>query len=323
MAPPPIEQFSNRFFTFVVGEEAKEYVIHADVFANLSTPLSKIINGDSTTAVAKRIDWEEEVDTGTFERLMQWAYSGDYGGARPGTDARASPPRERHARRVIKIKPARRMLKIKPKDVKDIKNDIFCLSESEEEDERDSSCTIDAESNNRGKDAIWLMPYSMDELDAFRRTNPDVAVRIYSKLKMAMKFMTWDPKSDLGPLQTDATNTHRYESYQEVFLAHVPLLRLAAQYQIPHLQSAVRFKLYSILKRFKLYKERIGDIAALIHHIYKNTSEWNVLRCTLVTYAAAIAEDVGGDDDWQEMLRDTPEFAVDLLLELSNDRLGD
>jgi hypothetical protein len=72
---------NSRLFKFTVGEDVdgspSEFSIHEDAFAQLSKPLKSLAKGNSSEARAGHATWKD-VSKETFERFVQYAYTGDY-----------------------------------------------------------------------------------------------------------------------------------------------------------------------------------------------------------------------------------------------------
>ncbi|CZS92466.1 uncharacterized protein RAG0_03035 [Rhynchosporium agropyri] len=67
----------SRLFTFVVGIEAVPIVVHEATLADQSPELAALMRGNMSESLAAEARWED-VDTGTFIRFAQFAYTGDY-----------------------------------------------------------------------------------------------------------------------------------------------------------------------------------------------------------------------------------------------------
>lgn len=72
---------NSRIFKFVVGEEAddsaSEFFIHEEAVTQLSKPLHGLLKGNFSEAQTACTVWKD-VSKDTFERLIQFAYTGDY-----------------------------------------------------------------------------------------------------------------------------------------------------------------------------------------------------------------------------------------------------
>ncbi|KAJ5396994.1 hypothetical protein N7509_005107 [Penicillium cosmopolitanum] len=64
-------------FTFTVGTERKEFVVHSSALAELSPSINPLMNGGMREAKAKHVDWSE-IDIDTFIRLCEFAYFKNY-----------------------------------------------------------------------------------------------------------------------------------------------------------------------------------------------------------------------------------------------------
>ncbi|KAJ5366751.1 hypothetical protein N7541_000692 [Penicillium brevicompactum] len=74
---PMKEVLESPLFTFEVGPQKKEFVVHSLIIAKLSPALNALINGEWKEGSDKRVDWSE-VKEGTFLRLCEFAYGKDY-----------------------------------------------------------------------------------------------------------------------------------------------------------------------------------------------------------------------------------------------------
>jgi hypothetical protein len=85
--PVPFQEILNsRLFKFILGEEAdgtpSEFFVHEDAIAQLSKPLYTLTKGGLPDARAGRATWKG-VSKETFERFVQFAYTGDYSIPKP------------------------------------------------------------------------------------------------------------------------------------------------------------------------------------------------------------------------------------------------
>ncbi|PVH77596.1 hypothetical protein DL98DRAFT_517313 [Cadophora sp. DSE1049] len=74
------EVLNSRLFKFIVGEavdgSASEFSVHEDAIAQLSTPLRTLVKSSPSARVGSTI-WKD-VNKETFERFVQFAYTGNY-----------------------------------------------------------------------------------------------------------------------------------------------------------------------------------------------------------------------------------------------------
>ncbi|KAI3052393.1 hypothetical protein CBS147353_11544 [Aspergillus niger] len=69
---------SSPLVTFIVGPTRKEFTVHSDPLASLSSTLHCLLNGPMLEAKTHHVDWSEVVDEDTFIRLCEYAYVRDY-----------------------------------------------------------------------------------------------------------------------------------------------------------------------------------------------------------------------------------------------------
>ncbi|KAB8225822.1 hypothetical protein BDV33DRAFT_163377 [Aspergillus novoparasiticus] len=68
---------SSPLFTFSVGPNKKDVIVHSGPLANLSPALHTLMNGEMIEAKVRRVEWPD-VDEDTFVRLTEYAYLRDY-----------------------------------------------------------------------------------------------------------------------------------------------------------------------------------------------------------------------------------------------------
>jgi BTB/POZ domain len=80
--------------SLAVDGSPSEFFVHKDAIIQLSKPLFTLMKGELSEAQAGCTTWED-VSKGTFERLVQFAYTGDY-----------SIPKTEKRKRVVKLEKA-------------------------------------------------------------------------------------------------------------------------------------------------------------------------------------------------------------------------
>ncbi|KAE8308279.1 hypothetical protein BDV41DRAFT_581563 [Aspergillus transmontanensis] len=68
---------SSPLFTFSVGPNKKDFIVHSGPLADLSPALHTLMNGEMLEAKVRRVEWPD-VDEDTFVRLTEYAYLRDY-----------------------------------------------------------------------------------------------------------------------------------------------------------------------------------------------------------------------------------------------------
>jgi hypothetical protein len=80
----------STFFKFIVGQEKREFFVHSSIVACQSECLEKLVNGDMKEAI-ERCATLCDVDSDTFVRFSQYAYTGDYRAAQRQTREHVRP----------------------------------------------------------------------------------------------------------------------------------------------------------------------------------------------------------------------------------------
>ncbi|PIG85335.1 hypothetical protein AARAC_002771 [Aspergillus arachidicola] len=68
---------SSPLFTFSVGPNKKDFIVHSGPLADLSLALHTLMNGELIEAKVRRVEWPD-ADEDTFIRLTEYAYLRDY-----------------------------------------------------------------------------------------------------------------------------------------------------------------------------------------------------------------------------------------------------
>ena len=104
-------------------------------------------------------------------------------------------------------------------------------------------------------------------------------------------------------------NKRPNEDYSDVFLSHAKLYVFADTYDISTLKTLALENLQTVLAIFTLYKERTGDIIALLKYIYAHTRESAAdgtedLRTLLTHYMGFEMETLMKDEDLRVLMID-------------------
>lgn len=126
------------------------------------------------------------------------------------------------------------------------------------------------------------------------------------------------PKPSFRPRK----NRESCEDYTDVFLCHARLYTFAEKYDIAPLKKLAVNRLHQTLSVFNLYKERVGDIVALMRYSYANTVHRSPsddpLRSLLIHYAACVVENLVPSSEFKALLEEPGELASDLVVKIIN-----
>ncbi|KAG6090363.1 hypothetical protein E4U15_006685 [Claviceps sp. LM218 group G6] len=112
------------------------------------------------------------------------------------------------------------------------------------------------------------------------------------------------PNLNTGNLDTD---------YSEFFIAHAKVFMFAECYGIVGLTSLAIQKLHKALCGFRLSRERVGDIVALVRFCYERPGSQR-LRDLVVSYSVAILDSDITIDHFRGVLKERAAFAEDIAL---------
>ena len=233
--------YTSTPFKFIV--EGKAFYIHAALVLHHSKRLARMMNGDLSD-VEEEHAILKEVDAGTFGRFAEWVYKGYYtwGG---------------------------------------VINRSLDESTSEKslEDNGESEKRMESPSDRPGPtgqgSSVGFVPPPRVESKNWKASylNPSAEVSARKQLKDFLE----QPKAVVRPENPGVTipvpNQSPQEDYTEVFLSHARLYVFAEKYDVQTLKQQALENLRASLVVFTLYKERTGDIIALLRYVYANTSE--------------------------------------------------
>ncbi|KAI1763320.1 hypothetical protein GGR53DRAFT_498041 [Hypoxylon sp. FL1150] len=333
---PSADLLNDKQFKFVVGASRKEFMVHADVFANLSNPLHILIDGNFAEAATKTVVWDD-VDETTFDRLRQFAYCGDYQGATPKTYVQTIEELQHE------VKQAR----------ENRASDNAGSTEASREEDNQSHLEKVRAATDQHRNSVpekrprkknkyrWKLPYSISNMYDDLQTNQTVTVtrkRTFDnfmseaehdgKALMARSLVFWfnfnqELKDKRMKLQYDKVGSGILSNSKKLLLCHADLHMLADRYCIDKLVEITAIKLIDLLFHLILTKHNIAGIAAVIHYVFQNTIPGDPIRDGLVRFGAVIIEDVDDNKDWTQMLHDTPEFSVGVIHQLVKHRLSE
>lgn len=294
-----------------MGPSKKEFTVHADVFAKLSDPLNVLINGNFSEATEKTVVWDD-VDEATFDRLRQFAYSGDYQGAIPVPLAQWAED------------------KLKPGEI----------PTAEFKASIDKYRTFVSRKHPRNKDNYrWKLPYTIgnmyDDLNDYqtatvtrKRKYEDFAdeITLDGKALMIRALVLWfnfnpELKEKRMRLIYDNVEGEPFHNYKDLLYCHANLHILADRYCIEKLVDITTIKLVELLFRVAIFEWNLGHIADVIRYIFQNTLDGDQIRGGLIRFGAVIIDDVQENKEWAQLLLDVPEFSKGVIEKLVKHRL--
>ncbi|OTA93589.1 hypothetical protein M434DRAFT_395521 [Hypoxylon sp. CO27-5] len=255
-------------------------MMHAELVARLSKPLSALVNGEWKESKRGLAEWPE-IDEGTFVRFCEFAYTGDYKAARPTIEPPPTPPElENELEQTVVVE---------------------CSAAPEPEPEPNG----------------WPDAWGRSKKKPKKKASPDwgwdapVAPEPFPQRRKDVMWQEFQEQVDEEPthIPREERNTDPSANYSEVFLSHARLYALADYYDIEKLMGLCVRKLHRTLKVFDLHEgTRVTDVAQLIDYSYKNTRSAGVdhrqdkLRSLVATYTACHIEELWPNIYFQDIL---------------------
>ncbi|KAF3067707.1 hypothetical protein CFAM422_008511 [Trichoderma lentiforme] len=306
-----IRILASKPFKFVVGPKKKQFIMHEAAITRLSKTLDKLLNGGMKESKERCVCWED-IDEKTFLRFGEWAYTGDYKPEEPEVLLDAS-------QIAISNKDSKNATPSKTEPV------VNCLATfgSTIVTPPFAHCGRSATSSTtrtcgtcRTNFVTVYCPYCCT--NQFSTCPQCRGVSLAPKKKtMIEKFNTNSAYESPTTPFTPRKNTESCEDYSEVFLSHARLYVLADKYDIKELRDLSAHKVWATLKEFTLYPERMGDLVGLVRYSFQNTLEKDKLRALLKDFCACTIEDLCNGQGFQDLICETPEFACELIMEMS------
>lgn len=280
-------------FKCLIGPDKSEFIIHSALLASQSKVLDRLVNGQMKEALEGEVHWAE-VDTDTFIRFSQFAYTGDYYEAkfqpRQGsecsttTSQTSAPPSPQQSQAVPYTNEG-------PNTV----TPIYARS------------VLQASSAVRAP-----APRSWSG----RKRVEETALKEKKNLLWA-KFKSLHADTGLeGPIPTNSSS----DDTTEMLLSHARVYVFAECYDIAPLGLLSLRKLRQTLEYFQMYDEAVYDVIQLINYCYENTiartDGAEDLRSLLCMFAACNMEKLWGNKEFQELVQTCGEFSQGLITQL-------
>lgn len=307
-------------FRFLVGSNKRLFTVHAAAITHHSKPLGVLVNGDMSEA-KESCAWLEDVDESTFIRFSQYAYTGDYIAADPEILLDSStianiPSNSNEPGAVASEKPPLLGSELlEPMDIPP------APAPAEPEPPLDPDLIVD-QNDGGGWGSILTKPKM--EVKNWKIEDKPKTEKLAGQFKIKKAGKRNETKTSTIPNRSfnPRKNRESCEDYTKVFLCHARLYAFAEKYDIAPLRKLSVNKLHQTLSVFTLYKERVGDIVALMRYSYENTVHRSQpddpLRSLLIHYATCCVADLVPNSDFKELLEEPGELASDLVVKMIN-----
>ncbi|KAF7893323.1 uncharacterized protein EAF02_000861 [Botrytis sinoallii] len=308
---------NSRLFKFIVGEKvdghATEFFVHEEAIVQLSRPLEALMRGGMSESQAECTVWDD-VSKETFERFVQFAYTGDYTVPIPEYKVMRKDRSDSSEELYLRLSIENMKEKLKEENLGGQRG-IEPLCETPlpkappEPAERPLAHVFSSTTSEVGLN--WL----------FRRiTNPErypvKCAADFKQLTLPLLALrntydyTCEPREWFYP----------YQSYSNVFISHAALYILGDFRLVNSLKALALHKLHKTLCIFQLKNENIGDVIDLARYVYAEEGgeegsggEIGALRGLVCLYMAVNALALSLDDGFMELLGEGGQFVKDFF----------
>ncbi|KAG9228376.1 hypothetical protein BJ875DRAFT_477644 [Amylocarpus encephaloides] len=295
------EMLTSRIFKFIIGPDEVPMVVHETVLAEQSPALAALMRGGMAESVAGECRWMD-VDQGTFARLAQFAYTGDYSIPNGSTgqavvEAKSSPA------------PALRTLHRSPHSITSLPSPgpelsaFYYLTHKPKEEWEGHGHIFSSKDGKKSKNGP-LSPFRPALTPAFV---------MFSCLKYPLSQSrssrcTCEPPMDDGPVENSG----------EVLLAHASLYVLAEKWGVNDLNMLALSKLHRTLSTLSLDKSGVQEVINLTRYTYSDgvtpdlETGMDGLRNLICLYIAANVGVVSEQDSFTDLIEDGGAFVRDI-----------
>lgn len=214
-----------------------------------------MINGQMSEA-KQGVAVLEDVDEGTIERFIEWAYKGFY------TEGEFELNTGAHLSLNLFTEEEPEMNGRTPK------RSVDSLAGEEDIDER--SFWQAKSGSKRKPDKKRMKTTSGEEPKESFLSYPEES--FLSRPKESFLHRQYTVRKEVITIPPTRANRGADEDYTKVFLSHARLYVFAEKYDITQLKSLALEELHHRLAIYTLYPQRTGDIVALLRYVYANTS---------------------------------------------------
>ncbi|THV47371.1 hypothetical protein BGAL_0314g00020 [Botrytis galanthina] len=287
---------NSRLFKFTVGEKvdghATEFFVHEEAIVQLSKPLEALMRGGMSESQAACTVWDD-VGKETFERFVQFAYTGDYTVPTPVSKIRKWDSLDNSE--------GLSLISIKDKKKKRLNDQV-----------KSELALALASSKLDLKVEELLSPQRVrySELTSFK-FSVDFECLTFPLIAARNNYdHTCEPSRTIRP----------WSSYTNVFIGHAALYILGDFRLVDTLKALALYKLHKTLCIFELNHGTLQDVIDLVRYVYaekggeeRSGGEIGALRGLVCLYMAINASVLSLDDRFMELLGEGGQFVKDFF----------
>lgn len=308
MKPSWTNAFQISYFTsapFKFAAEGEEFFVHPGLISRLSKPLGSLIENPFRSE--KKWDYNnlpKDVSAATFDRFLEWAYQGYYTEPSPTIDPKIG--------REIEAKTGNAP---RPTTSEDTGPEMPAVEEETPQPPAEDwglggYKTQKKIRKEKARKSLW-------DAEEIAVHPPEPAPTQRADLRKAFCSFTLPTPPRANDQTSPRKNLDAGEDYTNVFHCHAELYVFAVQNEIEELRTLALNRIHSVLARFKLHKERTGDIIALLGYSYSKTkspdSGKEPLRDLLTQYVAFEMDKLMLDKGFEDLIRDNSDILSDYM----------
>ncbi|KAL6712556.1 hypothetical protein ACN47E_000433 [Coniothyrium glycines] len=308
---------SSKPFTFRIGKERKEFVVHSQVVAATSHQLNALVNGglaESQSGVAEL----EDIEPHDFARFLEYAYRGDYG-----------VPAHAHDDSVVEnesdegfyaANTQRLPLRVQEQD-----GVAFDTPIPEPEPEPEPEV---AEEEAPVIVNEWGVTSPVSRKKKSKRKSALVHIPLRHSFHSRRYLLLSEPQQTILASFEPRSNSAPEEDFTPVFLAHAWLYTFASMRFIEPLRRLALHKLHKTLLMFQPYSRRVGDVIELARYAYSQGEDRKPdgtiedLRKLVVEYMALEISTFGKHKKFVSLLEEGGECPADLWCIVYREKLS-
>ncbi|KIM94605.1 hypothetical protein OIDMADRAFT_21354 [Oidiodendron maius Zn] len=334
MTPSFPEIINSRLFKFIVGEKADgfptEILVYEEAIAQLSKPMHTLTKGNLSEAQAGCTIWKE-VSKETFERFVQFAYTGDYSIPDTREWDKVAEPQKGETDALVRrasvgtSKAVESKIEEEPAEAHDSLDELIRSRGlgKKAKKEKKKSKDIGASWGGWGTEPVpssWLGPTTIIQTSGERDpgTPSPPSLRLSATNFHSLQFPLLAP---LNIHHHTCDPTRHFEpnrSYSNVFLSHASLYVLGDIWLIDALKALAIYKLHKALCIFELDGKNVADIVDLARYAYKKEGKGSEdgigrLRSIVCQYVALHAAVLSLQAVFMDLIEEGGPFARDFV----------
>ncbi|KAM0811643.1 putative BTB domain-containing protein [Seiridium cardinale] len=270
--------------TFVVGPEKEEFKISPVLLIKLAPQFEKLINGGTAEARKRRVVWED-VEINTFLLFSKFAYTGDYFDTG-----------------------------LHDKGVVDLSQVDHRNGTSKPTGKTDQAAPNDNESNKARLRFESRIRFPTVEQCHRKGVSLMAEEGTVSTHKLFQKM--YDEATPTEPELKHRCDFAVVSEELDILMAHTKVYVFADKNTMGTLKERSSKHLAWALFNYHIDYDGIKAISQLIRFVFKATKKGDGLREVLITWGCCVFETAAPHPDWEQVLRDVPEFSVGILLQM-------